>query len=63
MSPVNQSAIRLLQSLADDCSLDDIHYHLYVREKVEHGLAAIDAGHVLSQEDAECRISEWGPTS
>ena len=59
MSPVKESAIRLIQSLPDDCTLDDIQYHLYVREKVEHGLAAVDAGRVVSQEEAERRIGEW----
>jgi predicted transcriptional regulator len=63
MSPVKESAIRLIESLPDDCTLDDIHYHLYVREKVEHGLAAIDAGQVVSQEEAERRITEWATSS
>ena len=63
MNPVKESAIRLIESLPDDCTLDDIHYHLYVREKVEHGLAAIDAGHVVSQEEAERRITQWAASS
>ncbi len=39
------------------------HYHLYVREKVERGLAAIDAGQVVSQEEAERRFTEWATSS
>jgi len=63
MSPVKESAIRLIEALPDDCTLDDIHYHLYVREKIEHGLAAIDAGRVVTQEEAERRIAEWAASS
>ena len=59
MSPVKESAIRLIESLPDDCTLDDIHYHLYVREKIERGLAAIDAGQVVTQEEAERGIAQW----
>lgn len=63
MSPVKESAIRLIAALPDDCTLDDIDYHLYVREKIEHGLAAIDAGQIVSQEEAEGRIAEWAESS
>lgn len=59
MSPVKESAIRLIETLPDDCTLDDIHYHLYVREKVEKGLTAVAEGRVVSQAEAEQRISEW----
>ena len=63
MSPVKESAIRLIEALPDDCTLDDIHYHRYVREKIEHGLAAIDAGQIVTQEEAEGRIAEWAASS
>jgi predicted transcriptional regulator len=59
MSPIKEAAIRLIQSLPEDCTLDDIHYHLYVREKVEHGLSAVEAGRVVSQAEAEQRIAGW----
>ena len=60
MSQVKDDVIKLIQSLPDDCTVDDIQYHLYVREKVARGLAAIDAGQVVSQEEAERRITAWG---
>ena len=34
----------LLDRLPDDCSLDDVLYHLYVVQRVEQGLADADAG-------------------
>ena len=61
MSPAKETVIRLIESLPDDCTFDDVHYYLYVNEKIERGLAAIDAGHVVSQEEAERRIRIWQP--
>ena len=52
-------AIGVIQSLPDDCTLEDIQYHLYVREKVERGIKAIDEGLIVSQEQAEAQVKEW----
>ncbi len=59
MSAIKEEAIRLIQSLPEDCSIEDIQYHLYVRQKIEHGLAAVESGRSVSQEDAERRVAEW----
>ncbi len=59
MNLVKEAAIRLIQSLPEDCSFEDIQYHLYVREKVETGLKAIEAGEVVSEDEADRRITEW----
>ena len=57
MSAVKEEAIRLIQSMPDDCSLGEIQYHLYVIQKIERGLAAIDEGRVVPQEEAERRVA------
>lgn len=59
MSIIKEEAIDLIKSLPDDCTLEDIQYHLYVREKVERGIRAIDEGRVVSQEEAEKKVKEW----
>jgi predicted transcriptional regulator len=59
MSPAKQSAIDLINSLPDDCSLDDIQYHLFVRRSVERGLKDIDEGRVLSVDEMEQRVGQW----
>ncbi len=46
----------LLNKLPDDCSLEDIQYHLYVIEKVRHGLAVADNQGTLTQDEAERQI-------
>ncbi len=49
----------LLHKLPNDCSLEDIQYHLYVLEKVRGGLEAAEHEGTVSQEDAEARLSKW----
>ena len=63
MSLAKAEAIKLIESLPDDCTLEDIQYHLYIRQKIERGLAAIDAGRVVSQEEAERRVADWARSS
>ena len=40
----------LLNRLPDDCSLEDVLYHLYVVQQVELGLAEADSGNVIPHE-------------
>ena len=49
----------MLDHLPDDASFEDIQYHIYVREKVERGLKAIEEDRMLTQEEAERRLSKW----
>lgn len=59
MSLIKEAAIQLIQSLPEDCTIDDIHYHLYVREKIEAGLADAKAGRVFTQAEAEEGMAKW----
>ena len=49
----------LLESLPDDASLEDIQYHLYVRQKVHKGLEAAEQGQTLTHEEVVRRMSRW----
>ncbi len=50
----------LLDRLPDDCSLDDVLYHLYVIRTVEKGRTDAQAGRTLShQEVAEALRRKW----
>ena len=40
----------LLERLPDDCSLDDVLYHLYVVQSIDRGVADADAGRTISHE-------------
>jgi len=50
---------RILEELPDDVTLEDIQYHIYVRQKIERGLADIEAGRVVSHEEVERRMAKW----
>ena len=49
----------LLDKLPDNASLNDIQYHIYVRQKIERGLEAIRKGNVIPQEDIAKRMARW----
>ena len=40
----------VLDRLPDDCSLEDVLYHLYVVQRIEQGLADSEAGRVIPHE-------------
>jgi toxin ParE1/3/4 len=44
---------------AENCSLEDIQHHLYVLDKVRHGLEDEKQQGRLSQDDQEKRLSQW----
>src|SRR5947209_8790492 len=54
-----EEAIRLIQGLPDDCTLEDIQNHLFVRQKVEQAMANFDDGAGWTQDEAERRMAEW----
>jgi len=46
--------------LPDDCTLEDVLYHLYVIEKVQKGMAELDAGRGIPHEQvAEEMRRKW----
>jgi hypothetical protein len=45
-----QTVQQILDRLPDDCTIDDVLYHLYVVRSVERGLAEADAGKTISHE-------------
>jgi hypothetical protein len=59
MATAKEEVERLLGRLPNDCSLEDIQYHLYVLEKVRNGLKSADADGGVPQDDAEERLSKW----
>jgi hypothetical protein len=49
----------LLQKLPDDCTLEDVQYHLYVIEKIRKGIERAETEGAVSQEEVERRLSKW----
>jgi ribosomal protein S20 len=59
MDTVKDEVRSLLRRLPDDCTLEDVQYHLYVIEKIQRGIRRADTEGVVSQEEAERRLSRW----
>lgn len=59
MSAAKKEIQALLNNLPDDCSLEDIQYHLYVIEKVQRGIKAANDRGSVSQDEAEQRLAKW----
>jgi len=59
MASAKEEVRKLLDQIPDDSSFEDIQYHIYVREKIEHGLKEAEQGRVLSQEEVERRMLKW----
>jgi predicted transcriptional regulator len=48
----------LLDRLPDDCSLDELIYHLYVLNEIEKGRADADAGRTISHAKVAAELRE-----
>jgi predicted transcriptional regulator len=59
METAKEEVRRILESLPDDTTLEDIQYRIYVRQAIATGVSDVDEGRVVSQEDVERRMSRW----
>ncbi len=49
----------LLDELPEESTLEDIQYHLYVREVLQQRLDQIPDARLVSQDEAEQRLAKW----
>jgi len=59
MATAKQDVRRVLDSLPEGASLEDIQYHLYVLQRIERGREDVEAGRVLPQNEVEQRLARW----
>ena len=59
MASAKQVARQILDSLPDDCSLEEIQYRLHVRHMVEEGRDDVRRGAIVSQEEVERDLERW----
>ncbi|NLI77645.1 MAG: hypothetical protein GX442_14555 [Candidatus Riflebacteria bacterium] len=59
MSPIKQQAIKAIEALPDDATLDDIMYSLYFRAHVEEGLRQLDEGKGIPLAEVKRQVKEW----
>ncbi len=56
MSTAKQAARELIDHLPEQASWDDIMYELYVKQKIEEGLADIEAGRTIPHEQLKTEL-------
>ncbi|MBN2055227.1 hypothetical protein JW905_09915 [bacterium] len=59
MRTIKDEVRELLENLPDDLSLEDIQYHLYVRQKVLNGMEAAEQGRTHTHEEMIRRMARW----
>ena len=60
MVPTKEKVRDLLDRLPDDCSIDDVLYHLYVIQEIESGMADANAGRTISHEQVVAELrKKW----
>ena len=59
MDTAKEEVRRMLESLPDDATLEDIQYRIYVRQAIAAGVRDIDQGRIVSQDEVGRRMSRW----
>ena len=59
MQTAKEEVKAILSRLPDDCSLEDIQYHLYVLQKIEKGLKDEEEGKTYSEQEMEKQFAKW----
>jgi predicted transcriptional regulator len=49
----------VLKQMPDDCSLEDVQYQLYLRQKLEKSRVAAAEGRLVPHEQVKRRLSKW----
>lgn len=59
MSTAKDEVQTLLRKLPDDCTLEDVQYHLYVFEKIQRGIERAQREGSIPQQEVERRLGKW----
>jgi predicted transcriptional regulator len=59
MATAKQLVRDVLESLPDDCSVEEIQYSIYVRQRIAEGEQAADDGRVVPHEQVMREAREW----
>jgi hypothetical protein len=59
MATTKEEIRRILDTLPDDASWEDVQYSIYVRERVERGRHEADQEKLIDQDEVELRMKRW----
>jgi len=59
MATAKDEIRKMLDTLPDDASWEDVQYSIYVRERIERGLSEAAQNKLIDQEEVESRMKRW----
>jgi len=59
VASAKQTVRDVLKHLPDDCTLEDIQYQLYLRQKLEKSRSAAAEGRLVPHDEVKKRLSKW----
>jgi hypothetical protein len=59
VASAKQTVRDVLRQMPDDCSLEDIQYQLYLRQKLENSRTAATEGRLVPHSEVKRRLSKW----
>ena len=59
MNTAKEEVKSLLKRLPDNCTMEDVQYHLYVIEKIQRGIERAESEGTIPQKEVEKRLKKW----
>ena len=54
-----EAALRMIERMPDDASLEEIMYELFFRERADNGLRELDEGKTVSHAEVRRSVAKW----
>jgi hypothetical protein len=59
MQTAKEEILEILKQVPDNSTLEEIQYHLYVRQKINRGIKDVEEGRIITQDEMERRMAKW----
>ena len=59
MATAKEEVRRMLDTLPENATLEDVQYSIYVRERVERGRREADEERLIEHDEVETRMKRW----
>jgi predicted transcriptional regulator len=59
VASAKQTVLEVLEGMPEDCTLEDVQYQLYLRQKLDRSRQAAEEGRLVPHEEAKDRLSKW----
>ena len=61
-SNIKQEVVNLINNLPENVTIEDIQYHLFVRQKIQKAERQIEVGETFSQDEVMEKLrKKWSP--